>query len=106
MTHASECIAETERIKAAQVAWDAKYPHACKHCGGTGGFEYGGYDEPPGFDYCSKCIEEGRCPLCGGEIPQEVLDSEEPITHPCGYDETDIIRRPELDYCGCGEVDE
>lgn len=61
------------------AAFAAQHPHYCRACGGTGvvrstenGAPHGaGYWPMEMEEFCPACVEEGRCPLCGAEIPEE-----------------------------------
>lgn len=63
-----KAIAEEER-------YYKDWPNACNRCdgwGGWGGFDF--YEDDTGysdFDPCPECLEEGRCPRCGGAVIAE-----------------------------------
>ena len=79
MQHTPECAAAQAANIAAQDAWRARWPNACKSCQGAGGkaFRYdpspAGIGLSPGymwdFDPCPAC--EGRCPRCGQPAPHD-----------------------------------
>ncbi|MEI7770113.1 MAG: hypothetical protein WCI67_09010 [Chloroflexales bacterium] len=73
--HTEACAA----ARAAQAAWDARWPHHCQECGGSGGIGYS-YDPSPAgvslsagsmMDYepCDCFAERGVCPRCAGRWP-------------------------------------
>jgi hypothetical protein len=59
-----------KEVTAAAIAWEARWPNACKSCYGRGGHgwtEMHGFTHGAGeqmYDICS-CVEQGNCPRCG-----------------------------------------
>ena len=52
--------------------YDEQWPDHCPRCGGWGGHTW--YDSDTGlqdYDPCPECVEQGKCPRCGGGIIAE-----------------------------------
>jgi hypothetical protein len=65
--HDLECAQETADIRAKYAAYVARWPNHCRHCGGYGSFYLPGtWTQPPEYDSCPHCMENGVCPRCGG----------------------------------------
>ena len=80
------------------AAFEAQYPNYCRKCGGEG---YVNVVDALGpnkervvqADFCPGCIEEGKCPLCGADIPDEQYEEDGPLTcGACGW--TDATKGP------------
>ncbi len=93
-----------EKYQKALAEWQAKWPNACKKCGGWGGHTYK-YDPSPAgvslspgcmtdFDPCEApgCISEGNCARCGkpalSTIPGVCEEGEGPCKE-CGWNYND-----------------
>lgn len=61
IVHSEACL----KNKALAEAWFVAHPNACKHCLGYGGFSSYSWEEGYDFDFCSACVGEGKCPMCG-----------------------------------------
>jgi len=113
MNHTKSCQAHTERVNQAIAEYEAKWPDHCRKCNGAGllvsyqSVPYGmGSTNMEVDDYCSTCIEEGKCPRCGKTVfSEEDFDGEILSCSQCGWDES-VGGCPELDDCGCWELPE
>lgn len=108
LQHSEACVEETQAFDRKLKEWDAKWPNACKHCGGAGAWHsYGGREEPPDGGPCSECTEKGLCARCGQPgLTDEDRGDKSTGDGPCklcGWDYDDV--RPELDGpCACEEA--
>lgn len=96
--HTSDCVAKTAQREAVRRAWHVAWPDACGYCCGRGGtYHHGSFFEPPSFDPCPGCTEDGNCARCGGLLtnPDE---GEGPCTV-CGWNYDDSA--PEPHECDC-----
>jgi hypothetical protein len=59
--HTEQCL----KNKAMAEAWEAAHPNACKKCLGYGGFSSYSREDGPDYDFCSACVGQGKCPMCG-----------------------------------------
>lgn len=109
--HTPECAAAFDRFKEQLREYHDSYPNHCRHCRGWGGFEYyftHPYPEPPdeGFDPCTECVEQGRCPRCGGSI-KPAWDNEGEFTcTSCGYDSSETSGEPQWYECWCSREED
>lgn len=83
-----------EQYQQELAAFEAKYPKYCRQCGATGVISYTengaphgeGFWPMPMTDVCPACVEDGRCPLCGEDLPEEQYDTGEDFRCPaCGW---------------------
>lgn len=78
-----------KEVTAAAIAWEAKWPNACKSCDGRGGHgwtEMHGFSHGAGeqmYDICS-CVEAGNCPRCGATAWSDDNEIETPCPT-CGW---------------------
>jgi len=124
LKHSKTCQERMDAIAAAIAAYDAKWPAACKKCGGVGeqterydpspaGVHMGGGGYMEDTGPCPECFEEGKCPRCASELTS--AEDFEWSKCDCGWCWTTedgpvddkgkkIEPRPEEDECGCGVV--
>ena len=57
-------LEEVQAEQAAIARFRAAFPDGCVHCFGIG-FVQDGRD---GWEYCSECLEKGKCPKCGQAV--------------------------------------
>lgn len=96
---------------AAKLAYDAKYPDACKACHGSGRLTAPATREDAGLDeMCPDCMCNGRCPRCGHQHDEQwnlwLDDDRDPradCCDACGWDPTSGDCRPD-DDCGCDQT--
>ena len=83
-----------ERYRQELAVFEAKYPRYCRQCGATGAISFtengaphgAGYWPMPMVDVCPSCVENGRCPLCGEDLPEEQIDTGKQLSCPaCGW---------------------
>lgn len=73
--HHLKCVEFNEQINEANRKLVAQWPKICIRCGGTGGWELGGtYYDPPEWQECTVCIQEGICPRCAEPFPEDDED--------------------------------
>jgi hypothetical protein len=102
MAHTPECIADAQRTRDAQAAFDAQYPNHCGACGGSGATEWsdrdvGIYSALEPCDTCEGAGEGAVCALCGepGDFSGRTLEMDDGDVRPCGCPTQ--ARRPEFD---------
>jgi len=123
-THQANCeevlgredFVDEQKAYAAEVEQFIKtYPGYCKSCSGWGG-NTSCYDPSPAgislspgymmdWEPCSNCVEEGRCPRCGGTCEFEEGPDHYVCRGTCGWssddDEPGIPDGPEPPCCTC-----
>jgi len=103
--HSKNCDAR----HTAKLAYDAKYPNACRKCQGYGFHTAPATREDPGLHEFCECLADGRCPRCGHQHNENwnlYLDDVEPVAdycEACGWDPESGDRRPD-DDCNCFET--
>lgn len=100
-------------------AFTAQWPDYCAACDAWGG-RYSSYDPSPAgvglsagymmeYDPCSECVEEEKCPRCGGYCPLHETEKDDySACTVCGWDERNKLPglSPEPPYpaeCDCWE---
>lgn len=102
--HTQSCIDAHARYAAEKAAFEAKYPHYCRKCGGEGNVH--GWENPdpasghgwPFTEPCPACADNGICPRCGLE---NTLNEDCDSCSACGWqvDQKDFL--PEGPDCTC-----
>ena len=77
------------------AAFEAQHPAYCRKCGGTGvvvSYEshefWGAHVSERVEDVCPSCVGDGKCPLCGAEIPEELYEMpNKPRCPVCGWED-------------------
>ncbi len=73
-----------DKLAADRKAWAGAHPRYCSTCEGWGVLGSGMMDWDTGFvdvDTCPDCIDAGRCPWCGADLPESQTEC------PCGWTE-------------------
>lgn len=119
MKHCVACDKSQEAYRKRLAEFEAKYPNYCQKCSGLGSIYYQDDPSPAGVglsagtmdfdDPCPECVEEGKCPLCGGQTEFSDPDDRD-ICPTCGWKylmTSDEIRKapqaPEQPDCDCFE---
>lgn len=116
MQHSEQCLKEQETRNQLIKEYKNKWPNYCRSCGGWGGsvfyqsHPYGStYANEEMWDPCTDCIEDGKCPRCGWEMPEDEFEEtlEFGVCRKCGWreDKPDGLPEP-LDWCMCWEEEE
>lgn len=102
--HTDDCNALRTSRMLERARWIAHYPRHCQGCLGFGGHTTdGSLYEPPIFEQCPQCLEQGICPRCGaaGANPDGWL-TDAPVCATCHWDGTnDDAHRPFVPECYC-----
>lgn len=110
MQHTEKCLKMRSEMAAERIVWELEHDNFCESCGATGWEKHTDW-VPHWFgstamhteEFCSHCIGENKCPVCGEELT--CPDDAEVITCDCGYNsETNCAGVPEVldEYdCNC-----
>jgi hypothetical protein len=106
MIHTETCIGYHAEYAAMVAAFEAAHPNYCRACGGWGYTMSTGCSVPYGStnvnlpdeaDPCSKCADEGKCPICGAVA----LNDDGSACAECGWDAEACDGLPEGPECDC-----
>jgi hypothetical protein len=78
MEHSEECVQALEEFRVALAVYVDQWPDYCRSCSGRGEIVFS-QSVPYGStsasfdvsDVCSDCVEEDKCPRCGGLVPAD-----------------------------------